>query len=95
LEFPHVYIVGLEEGVLPHHRTLKAESGDDIEEERRLAYVGVTRAQEYLTLSLPLTRMKWGKARETQPSRFLFEMTGQAENAVKAAKSSAKAQARK
>ncbi len=90
LEFPHVYMVGLEEGVLPHHRTLKAEAGDDIEEERRLAYVGVTRAQEFLTLSLPLTRMKWGKARETQPSRFLFEMIGQAENAVKAANSSKK-----
>lgn len=80
LEFPHVYIVGLEEGILPHHRTLKAEAGDDVEEERRLCYVGLTRAQETLTLSLPLTRMKWGKPRETQPSRFLYEMIGQADN---------------
>ncbi|QDU28426.1 ATP-dependent DNA helicase PcrA [Anatilimnocola aggregata] len=80
LEYPHVYIVGLEEGILPHHRTLKAESGDDIDEERRLCYVGITRAEEKLTLSLALTRMKWGKPRDTQPSRFLFEIIGQAEN---------------
>ena len=49
-------------------------------EERRLAYVGVTRAQELLSLSLSLSRMKWGKARETKPSRFLFEMIGLADN---------------
>jgi DNA helicase-2/ATP-dependent DNA helicase PcrA len=70
----------MEEGILPHHRTLKAESGDDIDEERRLCYVGITRAQEKLTLSLALTRMKWGKPRDTQPSRFLFEIIGQADN---------------
>mgnify|MGYP000927578901 FL=1 len=80
LEFPHVYMVGMEEGILPHHRSL---GGDEtgVEEERRLCYVGVTRARERLTLSFPLTRMKWGKARDTIPSRFLYEMTGQAENA--------------
>jgi len=80
LEFPHVYMVGMEEGILPHHRSL---GGDEtgVEEERRLCYVGVTRARERLTLSFPLTRMKWGKARDTMPSRFLYEMTGQAENA--------------
>ena len=50
-----------------------------IEEERRLCYVGVTRAMELLTLSLSLTRMKWGKPRDTDPSRFLFEITGQAD----------------
>ena len=80
LEFPHVYMVGMEEGILPHHRTLKAEGGDDVDEERRLCYVGITRAQERLTLSLSLTRMKWGKARDTQPSRFLYEIIGQADN---------------
>ena len=80
LEFPQVYMVGLEEGILPHHRTLKAEGGDDVDEERRLCYVGITRAQERLTLSLSLTRMKWGKPRDTQPSRFLFEIIGQADN---------------
>jgi DNA helicase-2/ATP-dependent DNA helicase PcrA len=81
LEFPHVYMVGLEEGILPHHRSLKAES-DDVEEERRLCYVGVTRAQERLTLSLSLTRLKWGKPRDTIPSRFLYEIMGQAETAA-------------
>jgi DNA helicase-2/ATP-dependent DNA helicase PcrA len=78
LEFPHVYLVGMEEGLLPHHR---AVAGDDkaIDEERRLCYVGITRAQDRLTLSLALSRMKWGKPRESIPSRFLFEVTGQAE----------------
>ncbi len=84
LEFPYVYMVGMEEGILPHRRAVEAE-GAAIDEERRLAYVGVTRAQEQLTLSIALTRRKWGKARDTVPSRFLYEMTGQAEKAQKAA----------
>ncbi|MFP6621549.1 MAG: UvrD-helicase domain-containing protein [Pirellulaceae bacterium] len=79
LEFPHVYMAGLEEGLLPHHRSIK-EDGEALNEERRLCYVGITRAQEYLTLSMALTRMKWGKPRDTQPSRFLFEMIGSADN---------------
>ena len=79
LEFPHVYMVGMEEGILPHHRSL-ADDEAGVEEERRLCYVGITRAQERLTLSMPLTRMKWGKARDTIPSRFLLEAIGQAEN---------------
>jgi ATP-dependent DNA helicase UvrD/PcrA len=78
LEFPHVYMVGMEEGILPHHRSLKVDS-NDVEEERRLCYVGVTRAQERLTLSLSLTRLKWGKPRDTIPSRFLYEIMGQAD----------------
>lgn len=85
LEFPHVYLVGMEEGVLPHHRSLREDS-DDVDEERRLCYVGVTRAQETLTISFPLTRMKWGKPRDTIPSRFLYEMTGQADNPHEIAK---------
>ena len=79
LEFPQVYLVGLEEGILPHYRSLENDEAG-VEEERRLCYVGVTRARERLTLSLPLSRMKWGKPRDTIPSRFLYEMTGQAES---------------
>jgi len=80
LEFPYVYMVGMEEGILPHRRSLK--DGDEaIEEERRLCYVGITRAQERLTFSFAISRKKWGKARPTETSRFLFELTGQADNA--------------
>lgn len=79
LEFPIVYMVGMEEGIIPHRRSL-ADDFDDVEEERRLCYVGVTRAEDELTLSLPLARKKWGKMRPTFVSRFLYEMTGQAEN---------------
>ncbi|MGB6045393.1 MAG: 3'-5' exonuclease, partial [Pirellulales bacterium] len=79
LEFPHVYLVGLEEGLLPHRRAV-AEGDAAVDEERRLCYVGVTRAQDRLTLSLSLTRQKWGKSRDTVPSRFLYELTGQADH---------------
>lgn len=76
LEFPEVYMVGMEEGLLPHRRAIE-EDGPAIDEERRLCYVGLTRAQDRLTLTMALTRMKWGKPRDSHPSRFLYELTGQ------------------
>jgi len=79
LEFPFVYMVGMEEGVLPHRRSL-TEGENGVDEERRLCYVGVTRAQDELSMTLPMSRFKWGKPRPTYPSRFLYEVTGQADN---------------
>jgi DNA helicase-2/ATP-dependent DNA helicase PcrA len=78
LEFDCVWMVGMEEGLLPHMRSLN-DGLQAIDEERRLCYVGVTRARKRLTLSLCLTRMKWGKTKPCRPSRFLYELTGQAE----------------
>ena len=71
LEFPHVYLVGLEEGYLPHSRSI-AEGTKD--EERRLLYVGITRAQDMLTLCYCNTRKKYGQETGCQPSSFLEEL---------------------
>jgi len=71
LEFPHVYIVGMEENVLPHHASL-SEAG--LEEERRLAYVGITRAQKSLSFSFAAMRKRGGEIIECEPSRFLEEL---------------------
>ena len=78
LEFDCVWMVGMEEGILPHRRSLD-DGLQAIDEERRLCYVGVTRAKRRLVLALCLTRTKWGKSRPSKPSRFLYELTGQAE----------------
>lgn len=71
LEFPHVFIMGMEEELLPHRNSI--ETGD-IEEERRLAYVGITRAQRTLTFTLAARRKQYGEVCETTPSRFLNEL---------------------
>ncbi|RLP95337.1 MULTISPECIES: DNA helicase PcrA [unclassified Micromonospora] len=72
LEFPVVFLTGLEDGVFPHLRSL----GDtrELEEERRLAYVGITRARQRLYLSRAVTRSAWGQPAYNPPSRFLEEL---------------------
>jgi DNA helicase-2/ATP-dependent DNA helicase PcrA len=72
LEFPAVFLTGMEDGVLPHARTLQGDG--DLEEERRLCYVGITRAQQHLTLSLARHRDAFGRSQRNAPSRFLSEI---------------------
>lgn len=71
LEFPHVFVLGLEENILPHASSVAA---GNVEEERRLAYVGITRAQKTLTLTMAAKRRQFGETIETAPSRFLDEL---------------------
>jgi len=72
LEFPAVFVVGTEEGILPHERS--AASHEEVEEERRLFYVGMTRAMKRLFVSWCAMRRKFGNAVECKPSRFLDEI---------------------
>lgn len=71
LEFPYVYLVGMEEELLPHRVSIE---DDQIEEERRLAYVGITRAQKGLCFTLARQRRRAGELQDCQPSRFLDEL---------------------
>ncbi|AWL13314.1 DNA helicase [Saliniradius amylolyticus] len=71
LEFPYVFMVGMEEGLLPHQSSIDE---DNIEEERRLAYVGITRAQRNLIFTLTRERRQFGEIIQPEPSRFLYEL---------------------
>ena len=71
LEFPHVFLVGMEEDLLPHRTSIEE---DNLEEERRLAYVGITRARETLTFTLAKKRKRFGELAHCTPSRFLEEL---------------------
>jgi ATP-dependent DNA helicase Rep len=71
LEFPHVYLVGMEEELLPHKSSIEE---DNVEEERRLAYVGITRAEESLSIIVAEKRQRYGEMVDSVPSRFLEEM---------------------
>jgi DNA helicase-2/ATP-dependent DNA helicase PcrA len=76
LEFRAVYLIGMEEGIFPHSRSIEEQG---IEEERRLAYVGMTRAREQLTLTHASSRSLWGSRGYNLPSRFLDELPGSVE----------------
>jgi len=71
LEYPVVYLVGLEEGILPHKRSIEEGTRD---EERRLLYVGITRAQVKMTMTYCATRVKWGKEEACEASSFIREL---------------------
>ena len=74
LEFKAVFMIGMEEGIFPHSRSIEEQN---LEEERRLAYVGMTRAQERLTLTHATTRSLYGNRSYNMPSRFLDELPGE------------------
>ena len=72
LEFPVVFIIGLEEGIFPSSRSIMEH--DDVEEERRLAYVGITRAEQKLFLTNAYSRLLYGRTQTNRPSRFVLEI---------------------
>ena len=74
LEFSHVYLAGLEDGIFPSYMTITADSPEELEEERRLCYVGITRAEEELTLTCARRRMIRGETQYNKISRFLKEI---------------------
>lgn len=74
LEFEHVYLAGMEDGVFPSYMNITSDNKEDLEEERRLAYVGITRAMQYLTLTAARTRMVNGETQYNAVSRFVKEI---------------------
>ena len=76
LEFPYVFLVGMEEGLLPHRKS-ETDDEDSIDEERRLCYVGITRAQKHLTMTYTAERVKYGRSTQPVPSRFIEEIPQQ------------------
>ena len=74
LEFPHVYLAGMEDGLFPSYMSISGDDPEELEEERRLCYVGVTRAEEKLTLTCARMRLVRGERQYNSMSRFIKEM---------------------
>ena len=74
LEFPNVYLAGMEDGIFPSYMTISSDDRDELEEERRLCYVGITRAMKHLTLSSAQMRMIRGETQYNKVSRFVREI---------------------
>lgn len=74
VEFPHVYLVGMEDGLFPSYMTITSDNDEDLEEERRLCYVGITRAEQELTMTCARKRMTRGETHYNRMSRFLQEI---------------------
>ena len=74
LEFPYVYLAGMEDGLFPSYMTITADSPEELEEERRLCYVGITRAMKDLTMTCAQRRMVRGETQYNKTSRFLKEI---------------------
>ena len=74
LEFPVVFLAGMEEGLFPHSRALNADTSRELEEERRLCYVGITRAEQELCITYALKRTVFGRVQYSKPSRFIKEL---------------------
>ncbi len=77
LEFPHVYLTGMEDGIFPSYMTITSDDSMEIEEERRLAYVGITRAKDDLTITCARQRMVHGETQYNPVSRFVKEIPGE------------------
>ncbi len=77
LEFPHVYLTGMEDGIFPSYMTITSDDSMEMEEERRLAYVGITRAKEELTITCARQRMVHGETQYNPVSRFVKEIPGE------------------
>lgn len=86
LEFPYVYLAGMEDGLFPNFMAVNSENPEDLEEERRLAYVGITRAKDELTLTCARQRMQRGESRTNSMSRFVKEIPEDVAEGINTAK---------
>ncbi len=77
LEFPNVYLAGMEDGLFPGYASISSADPEELEEERRLCYVGITRAMEHLSMSAAKSRMIWGQTQYYGLSRFVSEIPGE------------------